>query len=470
MSTPLTPGFFLKNAPPRAASRWVVGFSGGLDSTALLALCAAWRDQAGPGLELVAVHVHHGLSDQADNWLRHCERVCQQLNVAFISQCIEIVPTPQRSTEQLAREGRYGVFRQMCRAEDLLLLAHHQDDQVETLLYRLMRGSGALGLGAMASFNESAGLAIWRPLLQVSRADLDSWVRQRGLPWVEDPSNQDTRYDRNFIRNEIVPALAKRWPAVRSTLSRSARLAAESAALNEVLAAMDISPAETAADGGSLVVSQLQCLEALRLKNVLRYWLRQQGASLPSERVLAQAVTAVRDYHEEQNTLIDWQQAGSSRRWQLRTFQGHLWLLPEQPVPDPEWHGTLSPGTALALPAGMGQLLWVAPDDAPNAPELQQTNGAVTLAADPANQSLTVRFRRGGERFQPAGRPTKSLKKWLHEWRVPPWQRERLPLVFRGDQLIWVPGYGVAAGCEAPPGSPDTVTVVWHSPGPVLQD
>lgn len=483
MSTVLTPDFFLHHAPPRAAARWVVGFSGGLDSCALLALCAAWRDQAGSDQDVLALHVHHGLSDQADSWLDHCQALCYQLDIPFISRRVEIMPQSRRSTEQLARAARYGVFRDLCKPDDLLLLAHHQDDQVETLLYRLLRGSGVLGLAAMAPFSEARGLAIWRPLLEVPRAELQSFVQTQGLSWVEDPSNQDVRYDRNFLRREVLPLLATRWPEARQTLARSARLAAESAALNDVLAAMDIaaarsSDAQVGSQKASLTISALQCLDRPRLNNVLRFWLRQQGASLPSERVTTQMAAAVRDYHEEHNTLIAWQHAGSEARWQVRTFQGQLWLLKEMAVPGSAWQGSLLQDVNLDLPEGIGVMRLKSGASVPNSAGVelvqqfadQQQCASVVLAKASIQAPLTVRFRRGGERFQPAGRPAKSLKKWLHEWRIPPWERERLPLLFHGDELIWVPGQGAAAGWGAAPDGAGAVTITWYPCSTLLQD
>lgn len=463
---PLTSDFFLQQPAPRSADRWVIGFSGGLDSSVLLHLCAAYRDQHQPNLQLAAVHVHHGLASEADAWLNHCQQVCEQNRISLQSCRVQIAAESRRSIEQLARRARYACFREYSGPDDLLLLAHHQDDQAETLLYRLMRGSGVLGLRGMDVYTEERGLQIWRPLLSVSRNTLESHARQLGLSWVEDPSNKDTRYDRNFIRQELVPLLFRRWPSARQTLSRTARLAAESAHLNDVLASLDLAPALLEPVPGSLLIAGLQSLDSPRLNNSLRYWLRQQGASLPSEQLLLQVAEAVRGYHPEQNTRIDWGQAGGEGRWELRTFQQRLWLLrASEPVPD-HWQATLVPEQLLELPAGLGLLQLHSPAEGNTS--VERTHGqkveAVRLSPDRLTQPLRVRFRQGGERFQPAGRPAKPLKKWLHEWQVPPWERDRLPLLFCGEQLLWVPGYGVAQGREAPAEDTGSLLLEWRCP------
>ncbi|MDX1693724.1 MAG: tRNA lysidine(34) synthetase TilS [Ketobacteraceae bacterium] len=446
MNKPLTSDYFRFARPPVNAARWVIAYSGGLDSTALLKLCVDYRDQHRPYLPLLALHVNHGLVPQADQWQAHCASVCESLGVPFSARKVTIRARPRRSTEQLAREARYQCFRELLETEDLLLLAHHQDDQAETMLYRLVRGSGALGLRSMVPFAESGGLLLWRPLLSVTRAELEDFVGRQGLPWIEDSSNQDQTFDRNFIRHQVMPLLAGRWPAVSHTLGRAARLAGESAQLNDTLAAMDLEPIREPVTPHRLPMAQLQSLDDLRLKNALRYWFRQQGASLPSEQIMYQILVAVRDYHSGQNTLIEWPGApvhsGSQEaeiRWQCRTFQQALWLVQSTPEPDPGWWARLTTDSPTDLPASLGRLRLRQGGD--------REDGSL-LNPECLSEPLTVRFRQGGERFQPVMRPAKALKKWLNEWQVPPWERRRMPLVFCGETLVWVPGRGVAEGFQ----------------------
>lgn len=442
----LSGDFFAHVTPPKPSSRWVIGFSGGLDSSVLLQLCAAYRDKFNPAQALIAIHVNHGLADEANEWQRHCEQLCERWRVPLLCRKVTITKGNRQSLEQIARQQRYQVFQELCCEADLLLLAHHQDDQIETLLYRLARGTGILGMRGMDGYRQTTHYGLWRPLLAVSRDELLHYGKQQDLDWIDDPSNQDTRYDRNFIRHQLLPLMESRWPGVRATLARGARHAAEAALLNDALAHQDLA---ARAEGNELLIEKLNQLPNIRCKNLLRYWLRQHGATPPGEKVLQEILTAIGQYHPEQDTAINWSGAASlneADRWQIRTFQGKVWLLAEPPAIDSDWQGRLIPGRHLTLPGGLGSLLW-----AESGSEESDTE-SLQLAASRLPATLTVKFRGGGEYFQPPGRPNKSLKKWFHEWRVPPWERGRIPLLYADDQLIGVFGYGVAEGWQPTPG------------------
>lgn len=448
MSNELTPEFFLRCQPPTPDARWVIGYSGGLDSTVLLHLCARYRDLYQPRLRLVALHVNHGLADEAAQWQQQCEAVCAQLDVDFVSECISVCNQGRQSIEQVARRRRYQVYRRHCESNDLLLLAHHENDQVETLLYRLTRGSGTLGLRGMDLFSQQRGLNIWRPLLSRTRDDLHRYGQQHRLQWCDDPSNADDRFDRNFIRNRVLPLLASRWPHVQHTLARSARHAADSARLLAELAEDDLSGIQ---QGNRLMMAGLQQLSQRRLYNCLRFWIRQQGALPPSEKVMQQIHQIIAGYHGEQNAIVSWADGGDGH-WELRSYQGQLWLLAAQTDPVADWHGVLVQGAELLLPSNLGclHLELVDPADVGTLP--RQVLAVLDPQAVPDN--LSVAFRQGGEQFRPQGRPRKLLKKWLQEWQVPPWERARIPLLYGADDLIAVLGYGVAAGYEPQAGQP----------------
>lgn len=267
-----------------------VGFSGGADSTALLAACAARR----PG-EVVAFHVHHGLQAAADDFERHCRNVCERLAVPLRVHRVDARHARGDSPEDAARRARYSAFAEMARMDgsgpaiQSIALGHHADDQIETLLLALSRGAGLPGLAAMPARAQRGGLEIYRPLLAVAGADIRDWLAGRGLPWIEDPTNGDARYTRNRIRAVVLPALAQAFPQFRATFARSIGHAAQAQELLDELAAQDM---ETV--GNPPRIATLQTLSHARQANVLRHWLMQAHGSVPSAAQLDQLLSQVR--------------------------------------------------------------------------------------------------------------------------------------------------------------------------------
>jgi len=267
-----------------------VAYSGGLDSHALLhALCAV-RDQL--DVRIAALHVHHGLQAEADHWERHCRQVCAALDVDFTVLSVDARAGRGESPEAAARSARYGAITAWLPARHCLLTAQHQDDQAETLLLQLLRGSGVSGMAAMPETGPcGAGIQL-RPLLGVTRAALQDYARQHGLVWIEDPSNSDTAFDRNFLRQRVMPVLRERWPAASSSLSRSA---AHCAAASELLAQQAAHELQTlyGKRQGTVSASGLAALSGVRRDNVLRAWLKQHTRHSPSTAVLARIVRDV---------------------------------------------------------------------------------------------------------------------------------------------------------------------------------
>ncbi|WP_431112019.1 tRNA lysidine(34) synthetase TilS [Variovorax paradoxus] len=264
-----------------------VGFSGGADSTALLAACAsAW-----PG-QVVAFHVHHGLQAAADDFERHCAAVCERLGVPLVVHRVDARHAQGDSPEDAARRARYQAFAAMASSVEpagaikSIVLGHHADDQVETLLLALSRGAGMPGLAAMPAHAQRNGLDIYRPLLAVPGADIRAWLKDLGLPWIEDPTNQDERYTRNRIRAVLLPALAQTFPQFRSTLARSVGHAAQAQELLGELAAQDL-----AAVGNPPSIAALRALSKARQANVLRHWLMQAHGCAPSAAQLDQLMS-----------------------------------------------------------------------------------------------------------------------------------------------------------------------------------
>lgn len=412
--------------------RWVVAYSGGVDSHVLLHLLAT----AGLDRTLAAVYVDHGLHPASGRWGDHCAAVCKALGVAFQRLRADARPGPRESREDAARRARYGALGSWLQAGDALLTAHHRDDQAETLLLQLLRGAGPHGLAAMPAVADLDGIPLLRPLLDTDRAAILAYARHHGLAWVEDGSNADIGLDRNYLRHEVLPLLRRRWPALGRSLGRSARLCAEAARLLDRQADADLAAAACERPD-ALAAAVLAALDEARLRNALRRWLRWLELPAPGAAHLERVRTEVLAAGADRNPRLAWPGA------ELRRYRDRLYALAPPPAHDPgrvlPWS---DPGRPLDLPGG-GRL------------ELCPATGAGLRAAALAGRALTVRFRRGGERFRPAGRRHgQELKKLLQEAGVPPWERSRLPLLYVDDDLavvgeLWVAATLAAAAGEA---------------------
>lgn len=414
----------LERCPPAPI---LLGYSGGVDSHVLLVLLARFvREHA--GFTLHAVHVHHGLNPKADEWASHCARICSELDVPFTQKSVSINRQPRQSLEALARELRYQELAACLPEGGYLLTAHHQDDQLETLLLGLKRGSGPRGLAAMPMRQPFACGELLRPLLGISRSLIVDWAQQQRLVWIEDDSNLDTRFDRNFLRNEIVPRLQERWPGFAAMAGRSSQLCAEQEQLCEELAAQDL--LAIGQDDGSLTLSALAALSPLRRQNLLRHWLRQAGVTPGYEllqRIWPELVLARQDASPE---LV----VGAAT---LRRYGDQLFLvckgqdLPSEPVP----LNLFDEPASLLLGDGH-ELSWL---------------GGRGVRLPAKAEAVSVRFGApGGERLQIVGRAgSRPLKKLWQELGVPPWQRGRVPLIYYGEQLVAAVGCFVVAGFAA---------------------
>ncbi|HRE54378.1 MAG TPA: tRNA lysidine(34) synthetase TilS [Candidatus Competibacter sp.] len=444
LSPALLTALLTRHAPLR---RLIVGYSGGLDSHVLLHLLARHRD-LWPDRSLKAIYVDHGLQAASAGWSRHCARVCQALQVPFQVLRVDASPDAGESPEAAARRARYGALAAELEADAALLTAHHQDDQAETLLLQLLRGAGPRGLAAMPASARLGSGWLLRPLLEVGRAELSAYARAHHLQWIEDQSNADPAFDRNYLRHLIMPLLDERWPAAARNLARSARLCAETIDWLDAEAEADLAQAATAR-ADALSIPALRALREIRQRNLVRYWLRQLGLPVPDHRHL-------------QHILHDHLTSGRDRRpcvrWpggEIRRFRDRLHAMPPLSPHDASsvltWRPEPQGWPPLDLPA-LGQL------------RMQQTIGAGLRADRLGDRPLTVRFRTGGERFQPAGRRHgQELKKLLLEAGIPPWERDRLPLLYEGGSLLAVVGLGIAAERAAAAGEIGWQTVL-HSP------
>ncbi|MEO0573918.1 MAG: tRNA lysidine(34) synthetase TilS [Pseudomonadota bacterium] len=402
----------------------LVAFSGGRDSSVLLSLMA--RADVAP---VRAVNVDHGLQpDIATQWLAHNAQFCEGLGVPFTRVSVDVAAHGGESLEAAARRARYAALAGEARTGELVLLAQHESDQAETLLLQLLRGGGPDGLASMPTVSVLGETLMARPLLDVTDADIAAYAHDQRLRWFEDPSNQDQRFDRNFLRAVVMPSLRERWPSVDRTLSRGAQWQAEAAQLQHQLGAADMRTVTI--DGRVLSCGRLARLTSSRLSNTLRFAIRAAGLTTPSAQRLAALQT------------LALQTAGrGSVRWHggvaLR-YRDQLHLLDElSPDPVSGWSAALPTDHRLQLP---------------------HTFGTLALAAERAHATLTVRFREGGERVPLAGGQHQALAKWFQQHGIPPWQRSRMPLVFAGDTLIAIGEHRLSRWSEFVPGG----ALIWR--------
>jgi tRNA(Ile)-lysidine synthase len=399
-----------------------VAYSGGLDSAALLSAAAAVREQL-PG-RLRAIHIDHGLHPDSQLWAEHCRSHCDLLGVPLLIRCLNLRPIPGESIEAMARESRYRAFGTLLGRGDLLLTAHSQDDQAETLLLALLRGSGVHGLAAMPLEARLGHGRLVRPLLEVSRAALEQYARGLGLAWVDDPSNDALRMDRNYLRHRVLPVLRSRWPGVSATLARSASHCAEAAHLTDALAG-DLINGCAGSRPGTLSILGLADLDRTRRKAVLRCWLRRRGFLLPDTRHLARILDEVLPAGPDADPLVAWSGC------EVRRYRGDLFAVqPLPPSPDAvsiPWD-PCGESSVLHLPQGLGRLRWRVSADLQE-PRLRSTP-TLTIRFGVAGQSCRTRL--FGHR--------RPLKKLFQESGIPSWLRPYVPLVFSGQTLIAVAG------------------------------
>jgi tRNA(Ile)-lysidine synthase len=400
----MLPGLPLPELP--AGARIWVAYSGGCDSSVLL----HWLQAAGvPGLQ--AVHVHHGLQAAADDWIGHCRATCRHLRVPLKLLRVKVAGDHSAGPEAAAREARYAALRRLLRPGDLLATAHHRDDQAETLLLRLLRGTGIAGAAAMRPLSDFPPGRLWRPLLEVPRARLRAYAVAQGLEWVEDPHNSDPAYSRSWLRSEVMPLLRQRWPQAGDSLARFAGQAAETAGLLEALADGDLAKVRR---GQGLSVAELLTLPPPRRHNLMHRWLALDAGETPASGWLLRCDRELLAARPDGNPCL------SLGGHELRRYRDRLYLM--RPLMAAPKHAELDwrRGRSLVLPADCGRLLAAGKLDAP----------------------LIVRFPQGGERLRPApDAPSRSLKNLFQQAGVPVWVRERTPLLYRDGQLLAVGSY-----------------------------
>jgi len=393
----------------------VVAFSGGLDSSVLLHALAS----PGPARErgLRALHVDHGLHADSAQWTAHCTAFAARLDVPIEAIKAGPVTASGKGIEDAARAARYATLAGKLRAGEVLAVAQHADDQAETVLLKLLRGAGPEGLGGMRVLREFASGYLWRPLLELPRAQLKDYALAQGLNWVEDPSNSNTQLRRNFLREEILPKLSARWPAAGAAIAHSARWAGAAADFIEQEAQRALARVQGVDPATLAWRAWLDLPEALR-DPVLRRWLRALGLDEPAHFHVAELERQLHGAAEDRSPCVSWE------RSELRRYRDLLYAMPALAPMPADWQGDWR-APSLQLPDG-GQLEW------------RQRDGTARAARVDA-PALTVRYRCGGERLKPADTThTRELRLLLQEAGIPPWQRDRIPLIHQNAQMIAV--------------------------------
>jgi tRNA(Ile)-lysidine synthase len=417
-----------------------VALSGGLDSSVLLHLAHAYAREH--GLKLYAFHVHHGLSPNADAWLAHCDHACTELGVPFDHRRITISKSGS-GTEAAARKLRYAALGEMCRTHGvtLMLTAHHLDDQAETVLLQLLRGSGPAGLSGMDAANQAASLlgnpdlVMARPLLPVSRAELEEYAREHAIAWVDDESNTDPRYARNALRHQVMPMLAQAFPGFQQRFARSAAHAQSAQRLLTELAEQDM---HACLDGASIDIARLRALSLDRGYNMLRHWFATRGLAMPSTAWLAEMVTQLLEARDDAQLLV------THPECHIRRHRGRLFITPKLAdlagMRDPDDEGIIDKHGEAFVWRGEAQLRFPAYGGVLHFEPAGQGFDAAWLRAQP----LVIDFRKGGERLKlAANRPTRSLKAHYQACDIPAWERTRLPIVSAKGELLFAAGLGM---------------------------
>lgn len=427
---------------PHTSGTIYIAYSGGIDSQVLLHLCAT---QMHLHSKIVAVYVNHGLQTAADAWAEHCRIQAQQLGVQF--RCIKVDAKPDKgeSPEAAARNARYQALQALLQKGDLILLAQHREDQMETVLLQLFRGAGVQGLAAMPdSVRFGLGTMI-RPLLNVAKADIQAYARERDLQWVEDPSNFSHDFDRNYLRNAIVPLLKQRWPSLDKTISRSAQHCSETVTLLDdwghkaLLQIINL-------ENNSLALDKLADFSDVQSNWLLRLWLQSFGLNPPSQALLHSIKKQLIQARVDANPSIAIQDRV------LKKYRQHLFCLhPGHLVKLPKESKWPSEQSVLSLPNGY---------------TLSRVEASSGISQKIWHTSeITLKARSGGEKLKLPGRDGQHcLKKLYQEAGIPPWNRDALPLLYLNDRLAAVPGLWVADWAFNPRSPSECYQLTWQAP------
>ena len=434
--------------PLLSATHIAVAYSGGVDSHVLLHALHSVRKEAKLEFQLSAIHIHHGLSQHADQWQTHCKQVCTQLDITFQTTNVSVEPLPRQSLEAQAREARYSKLVELAPVNSQVVLGQHQDDQLETFLLQLKRGAGPKGLSAMnrawvshCPLQPGKKVGFYRPLIDTKQQAILDYAQQHDLKWCEDESNQNTDFERNFLRHDVLPILQSRWPEISGSVARSAALCAEQQGLLDEICHAKLKHIKASAT--SLHLPALKSLSQSWLHQLVRFWLSELNMQSPPLAVLNQLRPEVLDAAEDATPILQW------NGWQFRRFNQQLFVIrasPEKVIINKTWQGEKN----IKLPNNMGNLTFTqvynvqtssAQTSSAQTSSVQikstQTNNMSQLLVNPNLGPIIIRTGGYSTKFKPAGcHHSKPIKQWFKQWKVAPWLRDAVLLVIQNEQVL----------------------------------
>lgn len=416
-------------------NHFIISYSGGIDSHVLLHLLVTNRHYW-PSKKIEAIYVNHNLNQNAQIWGKHCSKICQAMNIPYkeISITVQLYGN---SYEAAARQARYNALATQLGTNSALFSAHHSNDQAETVLLQLLRGVGPRGLAAMPKSAPLGRGLLLRPLLDISKNQILLYAQDNKLQWIEDDSNINQRFDRNYLRQSIIPLIANRWPAFNKTLTRSAKLCAEIATWLDQEAYVDLKINLNKLSKNRidiLSITQLNELSTIRCKNLIRYWLRCLGFPIPNKKQLQHVIQDILNANRSRQPCVRWPGVEIRRyRDMMYAMQPNIHNRYQIFFWRPNFSNDFCWWPPLVLP-GIGLL------------EMRETYDLGLRKEILSNTILTVKFRSGGEKFHPTSRQhSQILKKLFQEAEIPPWERDRIPLIYQDHKLLAVVGLGISS-------------------------
>lgn len=411
---------------PASRTYWLA-FSGGLDSSVLLQL-ASQLSSHNDSFQFKAIHIHHGLQNEADLWVQHCSETATRLGIPITIRHVSALPRSGQSPEEAARDARYGAFHQLIEPNDTLLTGQHLDDQAETFLLQMARGSGLAGLSSMPERSDFAKGQLVRPLLTVSRETLKQFAEHEELSWIEDTSNQNESYERNFLRNSVLPLLKTRWPSLSASIARSAAHCAEANLIIEEQAEkhlQDLDPNNSK----TLPIDRLGAFNPSVQKTIIRLWLKQNGYRMPASKLLDQILQQALGAAIDRNPKIHWPEG------EIRRYRNRLYLFRPHSAPKLGDSITWDGKNDLILPEGLGTL-----------GVLRGTQGICAHLW--SSGQISIRFQQTGEKIRLPNRSGHHLLRNLYQSTgIPPWIRACMPLIYIDDLLVAVGNQWISADC-----------------------
>ena len=409
-----------------------VAFSGGVDSLVLLHLMSRVRDKY--DVSLRALHVDHGIDPHSAEWENQCADTCRSWEIPFRSVRLDQLDTSKRVPESEARAARYDWMEKNMEG-NILLTAHHKNDQAETVLLNLMRGAGARGLAGIQYARRFGKCLLIRPMLDLTKQQILDYAAEHNLNYIQDPANADRNYDRNYLRHLVLPLLQERWESSVESISRSARNLSDARSILDEAAEEDLYRCMSVGTamfsiGYPLSLDQMQHWRDARIINLLRYWIRESSIPEPSRKQLDSFLSSVM-YSESDYAELDW------GGYKLCLFQREIYLAWDRKPPDNKQKVSWDLKEPLVFESEGIRLI----------PTPVVGYG---INKERLSGSVSVGFRKGGERFRmPEARHSSKLKKLLQAHFVPPWERNILPLIYSGDELVAVVPWSISDGFVA---------------------